>query len=157
MSWDIFVIASERPPTPATELPDEESDSAEEGQPLGTCETVRRKLSVIAPKIDWSDPAWGVLLQDDYSIEFNMGEADPCTSMMLHVRGSAKGDELFELLRKIFEVKGWYGYDTTQSQWFHLGADPAKGFSEFTTFRDRVTEKLEFEGKKPFWRRFLGL
>jgi hypothetical protein len=41
---------------------------------------------------------------EDYSMELNIGKDDPCSTMMLHVRG---GDGALEPIRRLCEATGW--------------------------------------------------
>ena len=144
-----MIYAAAAPPPRVEELPEDWV-----GIPLGPCESVRSKLSSAVPQIDWSDPTWGQLDERDYSIEFNIGEDEPCESVMLHIRGSDAGNFLHGILRDISQNTGWY--IMVGEEWFHQSTDPMKGFGEFTAFRDKLFQEPQ-QDAKPFWKRWLGL
>lgn len=149
MSWDILVYAAKAPPPKVENLPEDWN-----GEPLGTTEEVRKKLSAAAPDIDWADPTWGDLQRGSLSIEFNVGSEEPCASLGLHVRGNDSDGQLSELLDKFVQQNGWYGLDSAQGEWFHFLGDPKKGFLDWVEFRDKISDTREMAVKKPFWRRW---
>lgn len=93
--------------------------------PLGSLTEVRRKLQAALPEIDLADPAWGTLEGDDYSIEFSVGEEDPCMSVMLHVRG---GDEALGVIQRLFAATGWEALDTTPPKGVRIGGVGFDGY-----------------------------
>ena len=128
MSWDVSIFAAESSPA-KIEQPGEDLGI----MPLGSCESVRQKLSAVAPQIDWKDPSWGILEGDGYIIEFNLGDVEPCDSVMLHIRGSGADNNLIDVLKAIPAATGWYVFDHTQEEWFHhsgifFGAVPSQEF-----------------------------
>lgn len=149
-----MVYASAAPPPPVEELSEDFA-----WEPLGPTEFVRNKLSSAIPEIDWSDPTWGDLDENGYSIEFNIGEDEPCDSVMLHIRGSDGGNFLQNRLRNICEKTGWY--ILVGDEWFHQSIDPMKKFREFTVYRDKLIGELGAKpvkpNAKPFWKRWFRL
>jgi hypothetical protein len=57
-------------------------------------------ITAAAPGVDFSDPTWGFIEADQYSIEVNIGDADPVDSFALHVRG---GDSAVVVIADILE------------------------------------------------------
>jgi hypothetical protein len=82
MSWDIFV---QDLPATARTLEDIPSDFAP--AVLGGRADLIRRIEAVAPSVDFSDPAWGILETSNFSVEFNIGDEDPVQSFALHVRG----------------------------------------------------------------------
>lgn len=135
MSWDVSFFAAEAPPPPVTEMPDDWR-----GESLGTLEEVRGKISGSAPEVNWSDPSWGTLYGEGFSLEFNIGRNDPCYGFMVHVRGA--GDAVRPLLA-IGEKWCWYLLDTSQGEWLHHLSDVEAGWVGFQEYRDRVIRRSE--------------
>ena len=86
------------------------------------------------PSIDLADPSWAVLVTDDYSIEFSIGEETPCTSVMLHVRGP---ETAIEPLRAVCERTGWRAFDTSTGDVIDFADDPAKGLRKWIAYRQK--------------------
>src|SRR5882724_2748444 len=91
MSWDVMIFDFGGKTPPVDEI--QEADMA----PLGPADEVRRRIAELPGGVDWSDPMWGLYRNDGYSIEFSVGEEEPVTHMMLHVRGG--GDAIAAIIR----------------------------------------------------------
>ena len=90
---------------------------------MGSLSEVRDRLTETAPDINWSDPKWGVLDREGFSIEFSIGNEDPCTGFALHIVGGADACSVVEAL---IENNGWYAFDTTEGEWLHHVEDFAE-------------------------------
>ena len=56
------------------------------------------KISALFPgTVDFSNPSWGTVIGDGWSMEVNIGDNDVCSSMMLHIRGG--GDPVTAALK----------------------------------------------------------
>jgi hypothetical protein len=154
LSWDVSIHAANIPPAKFEEL-----GGNWDTIPLGSCESVRQRLSILSPDIDWTDREWGYLQGHGYSIEFNLGDNEPCDGVMLHIRGSGENNNLFEFLRNIQSKAGWYVLDHTQNEWLHHGANPEVGLRAFNEMGNDVLTKLNQEAHeaKPLWKRLFGL
>src|SRR4051812_29134959 len=130
MSWDVM-ICKFAGTTPATA---EEIDN-ENMIPLGAAAEVRNRISEILPMVDWSAPSWGILDGDGFSIEFNVGEDDPITDMMLHVRGG--GDAVTAIMSFVGRL-GWSALDTSTSEFLDPKKPSQEGWKGFQDFRDRA-------------------
>jgi hypothetical protein len=105
------------------------------GESLGSQADVREKISIVLPRVDWSDPTWGMFDGDGFSFEFNMGQKDPSDGFMIHVRGG--GPAVTKLL-ELAASTGWFLLDCSQGEWLHLCKDPDAGWVGFQAYRDRV-------------------
>src|SRR5712691_7008539 len=83
MSWDIFIQQFPDDARKVTDIPDTFTAS-----PIGRRDEVMAKIRSVLPQVDFSDPAWGVLQGDGYSIEFGLGDDDVLYGITLHIRGS---------------------------------------------------------------------
>lgn len=148
MSWDVLLHAAYEPPPPAGELPDDWR-----GEPLGSQAEVRAKISECLAEVDWSDPAWGTFDGDEYTYEFNTGDDEPCSSVMVHVRGGGPAvAPLLQLARRCH----WYLLDTSSGEWMHHSESPEAGWLDFQAFRDQALQQVygsrTAAAKKPWWR-----
>lgn len=133
MSWDVMIINARGVPADLETLPEDF-----ESQPLGSAASLRELVSSVLPEVDWSDPSWGMFEGDGFSIELNIGEDDPVTDAMLHVRGS--GDPLPSIVR-LCKLGGWLAYDTSDGTAIDLDNPSRAGWEAFTQFRDQVIAK----------------
>lgn len=133
MSWDVMVFNYQGSP------PADMDEMAEAGDPdpLGKPAAVRKAISRYLD-VDWSDPAWGIYESGELSIEFNMGEEDPVTDIMLHVRGG--GDAIAAMLG-FAQPNNWSLFDCSTSEFLDPENPSAEGWEGFQEFRDKVVKK----------------
>ena len=129
MSWDISIQDLPASAVTLEEIPDDFQPS-----PLGPRSEVIARILQAVPGVDFTDPSWGMLQRDSFSIEFNMGPEEICTGFMLHVRGGADDMQLIGDLLKAMNLRG---IDCQTSEFFTVDAGE-ESFSEWRQFRDRV-------------------
>jgi hypothetical protein len=83
VSSDIFV---QRLPDGVGSVADIPADF--EPGPIGAHAAIVDGILDIFPSIDFTDPEWGRIEGDAYTIEVNLSDEDPVRSFALHVRGS---------------------------------------------------------------------
>jgi hypothetical protein len=129
MSWDVILLNLPPDIRSINDLGDD-FDSV-----LAPVSDVRKLVSHVVPSVDLSDPGWGILEADDYSIEFSIGEDDPCTSLMLHIRGT---ESALEPIRALCAATGWKAFDCSDGDLMDWSGDPGKGLREWRAYRDQV-------------------
>lgn len=129
MSWDVILLNLPAGVRSFNELGDD-FDSM-----LAPLEEVRRRIVSLIPEIDMTDPAWGILETDQYSIEFSIGDEDPCKSVMLHVRGT---EAALEPIRSVCATTGWQAFDCSDGELINWSEDPGKGLRAWRDYRDQV-------------------
>lgn len=136
MSWDIHIVKSAYEGEPPEQILEDEARNA---APFGSPDEVRRGILQVVSGVDFShDATYGVLSCDSWSMEFNLGSADPVGSLMLHIRGS---DESFlPTLRVVCEQFRAHAYDTSLGRFIDFDCDPAAGFREWRESVARVAE-----------------
>ena len=87
MSWDVLLTRLPEHVRSIGEIPKDYRPQA-----LGPRSEVGEALAIAVPSVDMTDPAWGMLEGPGWSIELNIGHADPVDAIMLHIRGS--GDDV---------------------------------------------------------------
>lgn len=127
MSWDVALFNF-----PA-DMTLNEVDDDYRPDPLGPASDVLATLRETFPGIDLRDPTWGFLSDDQWVIEFNIGEENPVESIMLHVRGS--GDVL-PTVRRAAAVLGCRAMDCSTGDFIETGG--SDGWAGFQAFRDRA-------------------
>lgn len=96
MSWDVILMNVPSNVRSISELEDELPI-------LGSKIEVLSILSSALPSINLSDPTWGVMDGDNFSIEFSIGDKDPIQTIMLFVRGS---DDAVRVIEKVCQYSG---------------------------------------------------
>lgn len=129
MSWDISIQDLPEDARTLEEIPDDYQP-----KPLGNRIEIIARIQEVLPGVDFSDPSWGMLDDPSFSIEFNMGSEELCTSFMLHVRGG--GNAMTTITRLLNRLK-LRGIDCQTSGFFSPEAAEAS-FSEWKLFRDRA-------------------
>jgi hypothetical protein len=103
-----------------------------------------RILIEIFPDADFTDPTWGIVERDGYSIEFNISEEHDITSFMLHIRGD---NRLLEAIELIHNNTGWRPMD---EELIDFNGDPGKGLRQWQNAREQVLESIRI--KKKWWK-----
>lgn len=130
MSWDILLM-----PVPAGFRSVRDIPSDWQPLPLGPRSEVVAGISAVRPDIDWSDPTWGMLGGEGFSIEFSTGREDPVQSVMLHVRG---GGDVIPLIAEICERNRWRAIDCSSGEFMDFGEESAQSWRDWQAYRDRV-------------------
>lgn len=104
MSWDVFIQHLPPEARHVADIPDEY-----EGEILGTRDEVIGKIRAKFPDADFSDPSWGTLVRDDYSIDICVNGEEAATAITLHVRGS---DEAVSAVNTIIDAVGAQALDS---------------------------------------------
>jgi hypothetical protein len=99
MSWDLLVLRF------AGKAP-QNIDKAERKQvkDLGPAQQVRDRILRALPQVDWSDPSFGTLAGDGFSIEFNVGREAVIDNIMLRVRGEGNASPA---IKAVVKRNGW--------------------------------------------------
>lgn len=136
MSWDVMVFnfGGKTPP---------QMEQIEESGML-PLEQARERISTLLGGVDWSDPTWGIYLGDGHSIEFNVGNTEPITNMMLHVRGG--GDAIAAIIR-FAKPLGWSVLDCSTGEYLDLENPSQAGWEGFQAFRDKVMQLPSNQGE----------
>ena len=135
MSWDLFVQNIPDSVSSPREIPDDFRP-----RPLGRRDDIIRRILEIIPEADFTDPSWGTIRGEGFSIELNMGEGEVLESFALHVRG---GDQAVVVITGLLDHLGFRALDPgSDSGIFHGGDDALESFRSWRAFRDRVCDRL---------------
>lgn len=134
MSWDVLLHKTARGPyNHCNDIPEDESSI-----PLGSLEQVRAAICSVFAGTDWSKAAWRVYQGAVGSIEFNLGSAEPCDSVMLHIR--AADDTVIAPIIKVCECLQCQALDCGTGAYLERSAQPNEGLSRWQTYRSRVVD-----------------
>ena len=84
MSWDIFVQDMPIDAATVDEIPATFVPAA-----IGSRSNIIAKIKEVIPFANFSDPAWGTIDGDGFSIDVNLGADETVDSFAFHVRGDA--------------------------------------------------------------------
>ena len=80
---------------------------------IGTRSEIIERLTARFAKLDFSDPAWGVLEGEGFSMELNIGESEEVDGMMLHVYGAG---EVMSVVQGILDCLGVRAIDISSGE-----------------------------------------
>jgi hypothetical protein len=131
MSWDVTVQRfSRRDYTEVAEIPDDESCV-----PLGSRADIQVVISQFFPSTDWSDPAWGNCETTDGSIEFNLGNDEPNSGFMMHIRASSA---VVPSIVAMCIAERWQALDCGSGEFLERSATPDSGLEQWANYRKNV-------------------
>ncbi|MEX1120753.1 MAG: hypothetical protein WED82_01375 [Balneolales bacterium] len=133
MSWDVSIIKFSKTYSAVDEIPEDEQPL-----PLGSIDSVHEAVLEFFPTTDWTDPAWGIFDSKYGSIEFNLGNDDPATSMMLHVRAS---NEIVFPIVELCRKYNWAALDCTSGDILNSSETPEKGLVTWRKYLSHILGK----------------
>jgi hypothetical protein len=130
MSWDI--IAQDLPGNAISvqDIPDDFKPQA-----IGDRDELIAKIREVVPEADFSNPSWGIIDGDDWSIEVSIAEQNNCGSIAFHVRG---GDGAVAVVAAILNKVQLRALDCQAGEFFTGGAESLDSFRAWRRYRDRV-------------------
>jgi hypothetical protein len=138
MSWDVMIFNfGDASPPPLERL--EPNDL----KPLGAASDVRQRISELLPGVNWTDLSWGIYGGEGFSIEFNVGNDDPITSIMLHVRG---GGDVISTIMAFTSRLGWWALDCSTSEYLYPQNPSQAGWEGFQRYRDKIINQYRNRG-----------
>jgi hypothetical protein len=131
MSWDIFVQDLPRDAQTVKDIPKGFVPAS-----LGQRSTIIAKMKEVVPSADFSDPSWGVIDGDGWSIEVNVGKREECRGFAFHVRG---GDAAAGVVAAILEHLNLRALDgRTTGGFFVAGPEALESFRRWRAYRDQI-------------------
>jgi hypothetical protein len=111
---------------------------------LGPRSDVAATLAQIIPEIEFTDLSWDIFVTGEFSIEFDIGEDDHVSYIMLQIRGS---DAALDAVRRICEHTGWRAFDTSMKEYIDFDVEPAAMRRQGRAFRGSAVASYEAQGK----------
>lgn len=137
MSWDVIIFNIPDNIQTISELTD---DSI---LPLGSRDHILSVIAHIFPQANLSDPTWVVLDDEDYSIEFSLGQDEQINTLMLLVRG---GIEAINAIENFCKVTGWRAFDSSAGDFIDFSdSNRDLGIKRWQEYRDFITDKYREE------------
>ncbi len=132
MSWDLFAFNIPLDVKTIDDVP-------EDLKPIGPRSTVISKIIEAFPEANFSDPSWGNLYGDNWSIEISLGDEEETMGFALHVRG---GDEAVGAVSAVLDCVGARALDSGTGELFVSGPGALDGFRAWRSYRDDVVATL---------------
>jgi hypothetical protein len=130
MSWDIFVQDLPASAERVGDIPDDFRP-----RPVGRRSQIIERIIEIIPAADFSDPSWGRIDGEDWSIEISMGAQEECRGFAFHVRGGdAAADAVSAILRRL----NLRALDSQTGEFFVANESSAESFRDWKKYRDEV-------------------
>jgi hypothetical protein len=130
MSWDIFVQDFPQDVKSVEDIPNDYRAG-----PIGTRSEIISKILEVVPSADFSDPSWGIIDGDGWSIEVNLGKGDVLNGFAFHVRG---GDTAAGMVGAILERLRLRAVESSNGDFFEAGPKAIEALRKWRAFRDRV-------------------
>ncbi len=139
MSWDIFV---QYIPEDVKQISDmREKYSKFKPRPIGMRSDIIKKIKKVIPEADFSNPSWGVIEGNGFSIEVNMGEQEECKGFAFHVRG---GDVAAFVICEILKNLGLRAFDSSsETGLFEIGSGDVVALQRWRQYRDKVLKEKD--------------
>ncbi|MCB9856649.1 MAG: hypothetical protein H6818_13285 [Phycisphaerales bacterium] len=102
-TWDILVQDIPPGTTSVDQMPPDFKSA-----PIGQRDDIIAGIQAVAPEVDFSDPTWGIIRGDGYTIEINIGEEPVTSDFAFHVRGD---DEAADVISRILQRLELRAYD----------------------------------------------
>jgi hypothetical protein len=134
MSWDLLVQDLPRDARSVKEIPVDFRPSS-----IGKRSMIIAKIKEIVPAADFSDPSWGRIDGDDWSIEVNIRDEEECKGFAFHVRG---GDAAVGVVTAILKHLNLRALDVQRGDFFVAGEEAIKSFQKWRAYRDQVIKTL---------------
>ncbi len=134
MSWDVLVQDFPMDAERIADVPDDFVPSS-----LGSRSNLIAKIQEVVPFADFSDPSWGLLDGEDFSIEVSLGASEEVEGFAFHVRGSDTGAAV---VADILEKLKLRAFDTTTGEFFNRQA----AASSLAKWREYLARTLERGG-----------
>lgn len=131
MSWDIFV--QDLPPD-AKSVADIPADFKPAS--IGKRSMVIERIKEVVPTANFSDPSWGLIDGDGWSIEINIGAKEDCDGFAFHIRGA---DAAVDVVAAILQHLKLRALDSQTGDFFVAGAEAIDSFRKWRAYRDHAT------------------
>jgi hypothetical protein len=91
---------------------------------MGSAEAVREAISRALVDVDWSNPRCGVLTDEGYTLEFDLGQVEAVQGLTLHIHG---GGDVMGVVAHLCLVNGWAALDHAIGEFLDLEAIAREG------------------------------
>ena len=129
MSWDIYIMKFPASIKKVADVPDDF-----QGKPLGKRSEIIAQICAVVLDADFSNPEWGDLDGNGFSIEFNMGSSEITDSILLHVRGGGNPTPVIAAVLDRLQLRA---IDCQAGEFFDIATARAS-FDSWQRYRDQI-------------------
>ena len=132
MSWDIFVQDLPKDAKSTSDIPEDFKPRS-----IGKRAEMIREIRLVVPSANFSDPSWGRIDGDEWSVEVNLGEDEEVKSFAFHVRG---GDAAVGVVSAILSHLRLRALDSQTGEFFEAGPQALDSFRQWNLYRDQICD-----------------
>lgn len=133
MSYDLFV--QDLPPD-AKRVEDIPTDC--KPAVIGRRTDLIRRIKEVVPIVDFSDPAWGYVQGEGWSLEINMGATEDCSGFAFHARGDGTALGVVEAILSALSLRA---LDPQSGGLFAAPTGANESFLRWRAYRDQVVKR----------------
>ncbi len=141
MSWDIFVQDFPRDAKTLEDIPEGYSPAS-----IGRRSTVISRIREVVPIADFSNPSWGLIDGDGWSIEVNLGHGEDCQGFAFHFRGR---DDAVGVVAAVLQHLDLRAFDAQTGDFFVAGPEAVESFRKWRAYRDRALADIGRDAEVP--------
>jgi hypothetical protein len=130
MSWDLFV---QKFPIGAKSISDLPKDFHSEQ--ISTRTKLIAKIRDLVPEADFSNPAWGLLKGENFSLEINLGEDEMVSDFAFHAQGLGGDASLISDLLNHLQLRA---VDSWTGDFFCVDANGAESWRKY---RNKIVQQ----------------
>jgi hypothetical protein len=130
MSWDIFVQYIPDSVKSIKEMPADYSPRV-----IGMRSEIIALIRKIIPEANFSNPEWGLISENNFSIEINMGDNEEVKNFAFHVRGD---DLAVGLIADILHRLGMRAFDSNSKTGIFDPAQSLNSLRQWQDYRDKI-------------------
>jgi hypothetical protein len=131
MSWDLFVQNLPEGVHSVDDIPDDFEPPV-----IGKRSEIIRRILEVVPTADFTDPAWGKIDGDDFSIEVNLVDEEDVQSFAFHIHG---GDLAAFVASDLLQHLGCRALDpNSDTGIFEPDPDATQGLQRWRAYRDKI-------------------
>jgi hypothetical protein len=130
LSWDVILVGAPARVRSTADFPKDYDPPRFE-----RATAIARITELFPNAVDFSNPSWGVIDGDGWSMEVNIGKEETTQSFMLHVRGG--GDPLPAIFQ-IADALGLRPLDCSSGELLSPDNPEAACFKDWQAYRDQV-------------------
>jgi hypothetical protein len=110
---------------------------------IGNRTDIIMAIQSVIPSADFSNPSWGVIDGDGWSIEINVGDKEECKGFAFHVRG---GEAACGVIDAILTRLNLRAIDPgSETGFFVASPEAARSFEKWRRYRNQIIGVRELD------------
>ena len=134
MSWDLFVQDLPAEAKTVRDIPPDFKPRL-----IGKRTDIITAIQAVVPIADFSNPSWGVIDGDGWSIEINIGDKEECRGFAFHIRGGDAAIGVVDAILKRLNLRAIA--PGSDSGFFEPGPKAVQSFEKWRAYRDQIASR----------------